>query len=152
MLETIKDFLAQKRIAVVGVSRNPKDFNNSLFRDLRAAGYDAVPVNPLVKEVDGLRCFDRVQAIAPPVDGVLIMTRPDVTASIVRDCLEAGVKRVWMYRAAGPGAVSQSATEFCEKNGIRVVAGRCPYMFLPNTAWFHRLHGFLVKLAGKYPK
>jgi predicted CoA-binding protein len=151
-LETIQDFLAQKRIAVVGVSRNPKDFNSTLFRDLRKAGYDAVPVNPHVAQVDGVRCFDRVQVISPPVDGVLIMTPPAVTDSIAQDCVEAGVKRVWMYRMAGTGAVSQSAVELCAKNGIRVVAGGCPYMFLPNPMWFHRLHRGLLKLVGKYPK
>ena len=151
-LETIQDFLAQKRIAVVGVSRNPKDFNSTLFRDLRKAGYDAVPVNPQVAEVDGVRCFDRVQAIAPPVDGVLIMTPRNVTDAIARDCVEAGVNRVWMYRAAGPGAVSESAAELCAQNGIRVVAGGCPYMFLPNPVWFHRMHRGLLKLVGKFPK
>jgi predicted CoA-binding protein len=151
-LETIQDFLAQKRIAVVGVSRNPKDFNSMLFRDLRKAGYDVVPVNPHVTEVDGMRCFDRVQSISPPVDGVLIMTPRNVTDAIAQDCVEAGVKRVWMYRAGGAGAVSQSAAELCAKNGIRVVAGGCPYMFLPNPAWFHRMHRGLLKLVGKYPK
>ena len=109
-------------------------------------------MNPHVVEVDGVRCFDRVQAISPPVDGVLIMTPPAVTDTIAQDCVEAGVKRVWMYRAAGAGAVSQSAVELCERNSIRVVAGGCPYMFLPKTPWFHRLHGFFLKLVGKYPK
>lgn len=152
MLETIQDFLAQKRIAVVGVSRNSKDFNSMLFRDLRKGGYDVVPVNPHVTEVDGLRCFDRVQAISPPVDGVLIMTPRNVTDTIAQDCVEAGVRRVWMYQAAGPGAVSQSAVELCEKNGVSVVAGGCPYMFLPKPALIHRMHRGLLKLFGKYPK
>jgi predicted CoA-binding protein len=151
MLDTIRDFLAQKRIAVVGVSRNPKDFNTRLFLDLRQAGYDAVPVNPHAKTVGDVPCFDRVQAISPPVDGVLILTPATTTEAIVRDCLAAGVRRVWMYRAVGLGAVNQSAIALCEKNGVRVVAGGCPYMFLPNTQWFHRLHGFLLKLVGKYP-
>lgn len=152
MLDTIQDFLAQKRIAVVGVSRNPKDFNARLYRDLRAAGYDAVPVNPHTKELDGVHCFESVGQIDPPVDGVLIMTPPNTTDTVARDCVRAGVKRVWMYRAAGAGAVSAAAVELCEKNGIRVVAGRCPYMFMAKTPWFHRLHGTLLKLVGRYPK
>jgi predicted CoA-binding protein len=152
VLETIRDFLAQKRIAVVGVSRDPKEYSARLFHDLRAAGYDAVPVSPHMTEVEGVRCFDRVQAIGPPVDGVLILTSASVTDSIAQDCVEAGVKRVWMFRMGGVGAVSEPAVELCEKNGIRVVAGGCPYMFLPNTQWVHRLHGFVLKLIGKYPK
>ncbi len=150
-LEDIQDFLAQKRIAVVGVGRDPKDFNHKMFQSFRELGYDAVPVNPHAKEVEGAPCFPSVQEIEPPVDAVLIMTPAATTDTIAKDCADAGVKRIWMYRAAGQGAVSQAAVEFCQRNGIRVVDG-CPYMFLPNTPWFHRLHGFLVKITGNYPK
>ena len=150
-LEPIHDFLAQKRIAVVGASRNTRDFNATLFRDLRERGYDAVPVNPNTREVEGVPCFDSVQEVQPPVDAVLIMTRPETTDTIARDCVEAGVKRVWMYRGTGPGAVSRAAVDFCRKNGIRVVAGYCHYMFLPATPWFHRLHGFVMKITRSYP-
>ncbi len=151
-LEDIQDFLAQKRIAVVGVGRDPKDFNHKMFQSFRELGYDAVPVNPHAKEVEGTPCFSCVQEIEPPVDAVLIMTPAATTDTIAKDCADAGVKRIWMYRAAGPGAVSQAAVELCRRNGIRVVDGGCPYMFLPNAPWFHRLHGFLVKITGNYPK
>lgn len=151
-LEDIRDFLAQKRIAVVGVGRDPKDFNHQLFRSFRDLGYDAVPVNPHAKELGGVPCFPCLQEVEPPVDTVLIMTPPAATDTIAQDCVEAGVKRVWMYRAAGAGAVSEAGVEFCRKHGIRVVDGGCPYMFLTNTPWYHRLHGFLVKITGNYPK
>jgi predicted CoA-binding protein len=151
-LEDIQDFLAQKRIAVVGVGRNPKDFNHKLFLSFRELGYDAVPVNPHAKEMEGAPCFSSVQEIQPPVDAALVMTPPATTDTIAKDCVDAGVKRIWMYRATGQGAVSRAAVEFCRKNGMRVVDGRCPYMFLPNTPWFHKLHGFLVKITGNYPK
>lgn len=151
-LTDIQDFLAQKRIAVIGVGRDPRDFNHKMFQSFREFGYDAVPVNPNAREVGGMPCFSCVQEIDPPVDAVLIMTPPDTTDTVAKDCVEAGVKRVWMYRATGAGAVSQAAVELCRKNGIRVVDGNCPYMFLPNASWFHHFHGFLVKITGNYPK
>jgi len=40
------DFLAQRRIALVGVSRDPRDLSRALFRELRGRGYDVVPVHP----------------------------------------------------------------------------------------------------------
>jgi hypothetical protein len=70
---------------------------------------------------------------------------------VVRDCADAGIRRVWMYRVGGQGGVSPEAVEFCRKNGIDVVEGYCPYMFLPSTAFPHRAHGFLMKLVGSYP-
>jgi len=149
--EAISEFLAQKRIAVVGASRNPKDFNAAMFRNLRQHGYDAVPVKPGAKEIEGVPCYACLQEIDPPVQAALVMTKPDTAETIVNDCWEAGIKRVWLYRAGGQGAVSPAAVDFCKKNGISVIPGFCPNMFLENTEWFHRLHGVLMKLTGAYP-
>jgi uncharacterized protein len=148
--QTISDFLAQKRIAVVGASRNPRDFNTSLFRTLRSRGYDAVPVNPNAAEIDGVPCYARLQDIAPPVEAALVMTKPDVAEQVVKDCREAGIARVWLYGISGK-ANSPRAVEFCRANGIAVIPGFCPNMFLPNTAWYHRFHGALLKIGRKYP-
>lgn len=147
----IDDFLRMQRFAMVGVSRDPKDFSRMLLRDLRARGYDVVPVNLHADVIDGLECFQSLQAIKPAVEGALLMTSPGETERVVRDCAEAGIRRVWMYRAAGPGAASQAAVEFCREHDIQVVEGYCPYMFLPATPFFHRAHGFFLKLTGKYP-
>ena len=149
--EAISDFLAQKRIAVVGVSRKTGDFNRTLFEDLKKQGYDAVPVNPNAKDIGGVPCYESVQDVEPPVDAVLVMVPPNVADTVVKDCAKAGVKRVWFYRATGQGAVSPAALDFCEKNGMSVVPGQCPYMFLKGAAWFHRLHGAIWKILGKYP-
>jgi hypothetical protein len=82
---------------------------------------------------------------------VLLMTSPSVTDTVVRECAVAGVKRVWMYRATGTGAVSGEAVKFCEAEGIEVIPGECPFMFLPEGSWIHRLHGFVRKITGGYP-
>jgi uncharacterized protein len=145
--ELIDDFLAQKRVAVVGVSGNPKDLSRKLFSELCQRGYSVIPVNPKTSELDGQRCFARVQDIVPPVDAALLMTPPEITDQVVRDCAEAGIGRVWMHRGTGKGAVSQSAIAFCEKQGIRVVPGYCIYMFLPKAGFIHRLHGFFRRSA-----
>jgi hypothetical protein len=149
--QAISEFLAQKRIAVVGVSRDPKDFNAAMFRALRQHGYDVVPVNPGAKEIEGVPCYECLQQIDPPVQAALVMTQPDKAETIVNDCWQAGIKRVWLYRAGGQGAVSPAAVAFCRQNGISVIPGFCPYMFLENTGWFHRLHGVLMKITGAYP-
>jgi predicted CoA-binding protein len=151
-LETIEDFLAQKRIAMAGISRDPKSFSANLFEELCRRGYDVVPVNPNTAEVQGRRCFARVQDIQPPVEAALLMTSPGATEKVVHDCAEADIRRVWMYRAAGKGSVSAKAVEFCQEHGIDVVPGQCPFMFLPETAGFHRFHGFIRKITGRYPR
>jgi len=151
-MERIQDFLGQKRLAFVGVSSRPAEFSRRLFREFRARGYDAIPVHPGIEEMDGEKCFARLQDINPPPDGALLPTAPGVTDRVVRDCAEAGIGRVWMYRAGGTGAVSADALGFCAAKGISVVPGECPFMFLPGTPWFHRLHGLVKKIAGAYPR
>ena len=149
--EKIEQFLGQKRLAIVGVSRDRADISRQLMTEFRNRGYDAVPVTPTVTEMDGLTCYARVQDIVPPVKAVLIMTPPKVTEQIVRDCAAAGVSQVWLYRGLSAGAVSAEATAFCEEHGISVVAGFCPFMFFPENGWFHQAHGFFKKLAHTYP-
>lgn len=151
-LETIEDFLAQKRIAIIGISRDPKELSRLLFEELCHRGYDVVPVNPNATEVLGQPCFARVQDVQPPVDAALLMTTPQVTEAVVSDCAAAGIRRVWMYRGGGQGAVSQKALDFCQEHGIQVVPGQCPFMFLPGAGGVHKFHGFIRRIFGKYPK
>jgi predicted CoA-binding protein len=145
------DFLGQHRIALVGVSRDPRDLSRSLFRELRGRGYDVVPVHPVLDSVDGVPCARRLQDVRPPVDGALLMTPPAATELVVRDCAEAGVARVWLHRGAGRGAVSPAAVAYCREHGIAVVEGACPFMFLPAAGLVHRTHGFFARLFGRHP-
>lgn len=139
----INEFLGAKRLARVGVSRNPRDFNTALLREFLRRGYDAVPVNPNAAEIERRLCFARVQDLHPPVEAALLLVKPDVAQQVLADCATAGIRQVWRFRSAPP-----AAAEFCRGHGIGLVAGRCPFMFLPGAAWFHRLHGWLARLAG----
>lgn len=150
-LHEIEEFLARKRFAAVGVSRNPKDFTRILFREFRKRGYDVVPVNPAVPSVDGVPCRARLREVTPPVEGVLLLTSSKVSDEVVDECIQAGVRQVWMYRAAGAGAVSERGVAACQLNGIGVIAGECPFMFLPHAGFLHRAHGFCRKVMGSYP-
>ena len=134
------------------MSRDPKSITALLFKELSRRGYDLVPVNPNVQEVLGRKYFARVQDIQPPVDAALLLTSPQVTDAVVRDCAECGIRRVWMYRAGSEGAISDKAIEFCRERGISVIPGECPLMFLPQIGGIHGLHGFFRKLLGRYPK
>ena len=149
--ELIDAFLGQKRLAVVGVSRNLKDFSRMLFREFLKRGYDVIPVNPNATEVEGRKCFARVGDINPGVGGALLMTPPAESAPLVRDAIEAGVSRVWLYRAAGKGAIHQDAVALCREKGIDLIEGYCPFMFFPKTQFFHRVHGLILRLTGTYP-
>lgn len=147
----IQEFLDHRRLALVGVSRDKRDFTRSVLHELEVRGYDVYPVNPHVNEIDGHRCFASVGEISPRVDGAIVMTSADVTESVVRDCAAAGVTRVWMHRGGGAGAVSEAAIAVCRQSGIRTIAGQCPLMFLPNGSGIHKVHALFKRLFGSYP-
>jgi predicted CoA-binding protein len=149
---TIDRFLSDRRLAVVGVSRDGKDFSRGVLRALLERGYDAVPVNPAGGEAEGRACARAMAEVRPPVEAALLLTPPAVTDGVVKDCAEAGVKRVWMHRGAGRGAVSEKAVSFCRDNGMEVVDGACPFMFLPGTGASHGLHRFAMRLFGRLPR
>ncbi|HEY3296669.1 MAG TPA: CoA-binding protein [bacterium] len=148
--QSIRDFLAQKRIAVVGASRKPGSFSHKLFHDLWKHGYDAVPVNPGTSNYDDLPCAARVQDIVPPVGAALVMTSDRHTGQAVRDCAAAGISRVWIHLGAGKTPLSPEDIEFCRDNGIRVITGYCPYMFLPDSGFPHNFHGWIARLGKDY--
>ena len=149
--ELIEQFLRAKRIAIVGVSRNPSDFTRALWKDFRKRGYDAVPVNPHLSDIDGIPCFSSVKNVSPVAEGALVMVGKSDVATAIAECAAAGVGLLWVYGIRGEKDVPPEIIAQCREAGIQLIAGHCPYMFLNDSAWFHRLHRFGWKMMGYYP-
>jgi predicted CoA-binding protein len=152
----VQDFLAQKRIAVAGVSRNNSHHPaaNLIYRRLKNTGHEVFAVNPHMQTFEGDRCYPDLQSIPGRVDGVVIVTRPEVTEKIVHDCSDGGVDRVWMHQSLGKGStsVSPDAVRYCREHGISVIAGACPMMYGPDVDFGHRCSRWLLQLTGGLPK
>jgi predicted CoA-binding protein len=150
--EDIRDFLAQRRIAVAGVSRDPQQTGNHVFRKLEACGYEVFPVNPRAAEAEGVRCYPDLRSVPPPVDGVVVVTRPADALALVRECEALGIRRVWMHRSFGAGSVSDEAARLGRERGMTVIAGGCPFMYLEPVDPFHRCFRWLLGVQGKLPR
>ena len=147
----VDDFLAQKRIAVVGVSRDSghHPVGNLIYQRLKKTGHQVFAVNPHMQTFEGDRCYPNVQSITNGVDGAVIITRPAVTERVVHDCQEAGIPRVWMHQSMGKGtSVSPAAVEYCRKHGIAVIAGGCPMMYGEGVDLGHACMRWFLKLTG----
>jgi uncharacterized protein len=154
-MQSVKDaataFLANKRVAVTGVSRTPKGHGSNLvYQRLRQRGYDVFAVNPNASEVEGDRCYPNLSSIPGGVDAVVIGTRPDTAEDTMHECAELGIKHVWMHRGPGTGSVSPEATDYGRQHGIMVIDGGCPLMFRPTADMGHRL--MRLMFAGNVPK
>ena len=150
----VQDFLAQKRIAVAGVSRDKSHHpvGNLIYHRLKTTGHEVFAVNPHMQTFEGDRCYPDLQSIPGGVDGVVIITRPTTTQRIVRDCNEAGVRRVWMHRSMGKGtSVSSEAVEYCHQHDISVIAGACPMMYGEGADVGHTCMRWILRLTGGLP-
>ena len=60
----VDDFLAQRSLAVVGVSRGGKKFGNRAYRELKAKGYQLFPVHPEAEVLEGDPCYPSLSALS----------------------------------------------------------------------------------------
>ena len=151
----VQDFLAQKKIAVVGVSDKRDTGCNMAYKKFKDAGYQVFAVNPRIATYEGAPCYPDLKSIPEKPDAVFILANPNVTDEIVRQCVDLGVKHVWMHcmmgtkpgLAAGMTSVSLDAAALCRANGISVIPGSCPNQFL-NPDFGHGMMRGLWGLLG----
>jgi predicted CoA-binding protein len=150
----VHDFLAQKRIAVAGVSHDNAHHPsaNLIYRRLKKSGHDVFPVNPNLTSFEGDRCYPDVKSIPGGVEGAVIVTRPEITERIVRDCAGAEVRRVWMHQSMAKGSsVSPEAVEYCREHDIEVIAGACPMMYGAGVDFGHLCMRWIPGVTGGLP-
>ncbi|MCS7044479.1 MAG: CoA-binding protein [Bryobacteraceae bacterium] len=135
----IEAFLALKRIAVVGVSRQAASYSRMVFRELRSRGYDVVPVHPQAAQIEGIPCARTLADVNPPPEAALILTNPGLYGRLAEEAKAAGAAALWFRQKAPP------------VEGVAVVSGECPMMWLRGAGWIHRFHRSLRRWAGTLP-
>ena len=144
----VDDFVSQKTLALVGMSRQSKKFGNYAFRELTQRGYRVFPIHPVAENIEGEKCYPSLSQLPETVGGVVAVVPPAQTEKVVRDAAAAGIKRVWMQQ----GANSPAAVEYCHEKGISEVHDECILMFAGKVESVHRFHRFVWKLLGKLPR
>ncbi len=98
-------FLANRRIAVTGVSRNPQGHgSNIVYQRLLDRGYDVFAVNPNADTVEGDPCFPDLRSIPGGVGAVVIGTRPDHAEPTMREAVRLGSPRSGCTAPSGRAA------------------------------------------------
>ena len=146
-LKQINEFLDSQPIALVGVSRNPKKFGYAVFKELKEKGMKLIPVNPQAEEIMGEKTYPNVKMLPPEVQSIIVFTKKDQTASVIRDAKEKGIKQIWIQQMAD----SKEALDELKDSGINFITGECILMhYKPNS--IHKFHGGLKKFFGRFPK
>lgn len=156
-MTSIKDaaaqFLGSDRIAVTGVSHDPKGHgSNVVYQRLRERGYTVFAVNPTVTTVEGDPSYPDLRSIPGGVQAVVIGTSPAHAMDTVREAAELGIGQVWMHRSFGAGSVDPEAAAWGRAHGVTVIEGGCPLMFGRASDGGHRFMCRLLTLTGKVPR
>jgi uncharacterized protein len=146
--QEIQDFLAQKTMAMVGLSRDEKAFSATVYRELKAKGYRILPVNPKAESIQGEKCYSSLAALPEKPGAVLVMTPPAITESVVREAAAQGVKRIWIQQ----GAQGAAAAAACQEKGLSAVSGKCIMMFAEPVSSIHGVHRWFAKVFGGLPR
>lgn len=145
----IDDFLRHDPLAFIGISRDPKAFANTVYRELRDHGHALVPVHPTAGTLEGDACVSAIADLADDIEGAIVMVAGRRAAEVVAACLDRGVPRIWLHKGVGPSSVSEEAVELCRRAGVPVVDGACPLMYDEPVGAVHRLHRFERKVTGR---
>jgi len=124
MQDLIKEFMAQKKFAVVGATDNPEKYGHQVFLNLINRGYEVYPINPRLKTIEGMKCYATLSELPGKVDVVDFVVPPAATEAILRECLALGLDRIWLQ----PGSESEASIKFCQDNNFKVVHDVCVMM------------------------
>lgn len=142
---TIDEFLTSKKLAVAGVSRDPKKFGHVLYCTLKNKGYEVYPVNPSTDIIDGCICYRKVTDLPRDVNDLLIATATKDTDAVIKDAINKGIKNIWIQS----GSETYSAVKMAMDNEVNLVTGMCILMYAEPSG-FHKFHQVLAKVFGKY--
>jgi predicted CoA-binding protein len=144
----VDEFLDQKKIAIVGVSRKRSKFGNIIYRELKKKGFQVFPINPNANIVEDSICYPDLNSLPEKIDAVIINVPSIQTEKVVREVKEAGIKKVWLQQ----GSQSDEAEKFCEENGIECISNECILMFAEPAGIIHRAHRWVWGVLGKLPQ
>jgi uncharacterized protein len=146
-IRQIEEFLANEPAAMVGVSRNPKKFGQAAFKELKEKGMNIVPVNPEASEILGVKVYPDISSLPSEIKSLIIVTKKDKTAGIIREAKNKGIKQIWIQQMAE----SSDALKELEGSSTNYITGECILMYYKPHS-FHKFHRGLKKLFGRYPK
>jgi uncharacterized protein len=148
MKEHIESFWGQQRYAVVGVSATGKGFGCMVFKALKDKGFDAYPVSKTAETVMGEKCYRSVADLPQRPEAVVIVVPREGSAEVVRECADLGIEHVWLQQ----GAESAEGIQLGKDRGLALVHNACAFMYMPGTAFPHRVHRRIAELFGMAPR
>lgn len=108
-------------VAVVGATDDPAKFGGRIYRDLKRKGFRVSPVNPGRDTVDGDPCYPSLADLPEAPTIVNLVVPPAVTLQVLQQCVDLGLRRVWIQ----PGAEDEAVAAFVAQSDLVARTGDC---------------------------
>lgn len=147
-LQTIQDFLSTKKIAIAGVSRDPKKFGGAVFKHLTENGFTVYPVNPNAESIGESKCYPDVASLPDEVDRLYIVTPKQETQSTLEEAINKGIGKIWIQQMSH----TDEALSLARNNNLDIITRECILMYAEPVTGPHKFHRFFRKLFRTYPR
>ena len=119
--EQIRKILSFKKIAVIGISKNPSKAAHYVPKYLSDNGYDITPVNPTADEILGKKCYTSVSEINQEIEIIDVFRPSEQVLPFIQEAIKKKPKVIWLQE----GIHNVKAEELARSHGIKVVFNRC---------------------------
>jgi len=110
-----------KKVAVVGMSKNPDKAAHYVPKYLHENGYDITPVNPNAKIIIKKQCYDKITDVPDEIDIVDVFRPSEQVLPIIKEAIKKKPKVIWLQE----GIHNKEAEQLARDTGIDVVYNRC---------------------------
>lgn len=130
----ISPLMAPRSVALVGATDHPTSFGGRVFQQMTGFGFPGkiYPVNPRLKEINGLKCYPGIKDLPETPDHVGIVVSSERVFDVLEDCAAIGVRFATVFS----GGFAESGTEegrarqrclieFGKAKGIRFMGPNC---------------------------
>ena len=145
---SIDSFLSSRRIAIAGVSREPKKFGYQIFKQLKEKGFEVYPINPNADYIDGTPCFRSVSALPLSVHSLVILTPKKLTRDVVAEAITKGIDNIWIQQMSE----TRAAIELTKAHPVNLVTRECILMHTDPVQGIHNFHRKIKRFFGLYPR
>ncbi len=147
-MQSVNEFLAQKNIAIAGVSRKKQKFGNTIFKEFEKKGYTLYPVNPNMEEYNGRKCYPDIASLPADVTGIVLNTKPAITKNLVKEAENKGIKHIWLQQ----GSADKETIKLAGESDSNIICKQCVIMFADPAKGIHGFHKWINKMFGLLPK
>ena len=126
-IKKLDSIFRPKRIALLGVSNDPKSVGGITLKNLVGGGFQGVvyPINPKREAVLGIPCYPDIESLPKVPDLAVIMTAAKQVPELVKQCGEAGIAGVIIMSAG----FKESGIEGKRlEDEVKSIKAKYPYM------------------------